>query len=545
MAQNLEIVINAQDKTNSAFGSAQRSLDTFSDKLDSMKPQFQQLATAGTVAFAAIAGVAATTVKAFVDAQAQTEVTNQALSNTLDNLSNGALKKLKKDTGDLRDGWAGLANAALKAGDAAVKMGFDDETAAASFAKLFAVTKDVTQSQKEMALAMDLARYKNISLEDATQKLVMIHAGATKELKSLGIAVVEGASVMQNLDSVTKQVTGTAETFALTTAGSMEILKVRMDNLKETIGGALEPAFVQLLDKVQPLLTKFEQWANENPDLIAKIVLMGGAIAGLVAVVGLLGLALPVVIAAFTALTGPVGLVIGLIALLVINFDTVKLAVQNLYATLEGYGVIIIFRDIWANIQKNFSETLIPAVKQLWEALKPLFPYLQEFGKFLGAVFIVTLVAVAKIIEGWIYVFTALLEIAMQVGTYVAGALKTAFDAIGNTIDYISTKVNALISSLSSLWSSMSKFGGSMMSGAANMFGGGQKVNDAIITPTGRVITPAQDDYIMATKNPAGLFGGGSGGFILNINGGNYLSEDAAFQLGDMIIDRLRMELKM
>lgn len=545
MAQNLEIVINAQDKTNSAFGSAERAVSSFGDRIESLKPQFQQMATVGTVALGALTAVAVTTIKAFVDAQAQTEVTNQALSNTLDNLSSGALKKLKKDTGDLRDGWAGLANAAIKAGEAAVQMGFDDETASASFAKLFAVTKDVTESQKEMALAMDLARYKNISLEDATQKLVMIHAGATKELKSLGIAVVEGASVMQNLDSVTKQVSGTAETFAMTTAGAMEILKVRVDNLKESIGGALEPAFVRLLDKVQPVLTKFEEWAAANPDLIAKIVIMGGAIAALTAGVGLLGLALPVVISAFTVLTGPVGIVIGLIALLVINFDTVRLAVQNLYATLENYGVIVIFRDIWNNIYNNFVNQLIPAVKQLWEALKPLFPYLQELGKFLGTVFIYALVAVAKVIEGWIFIFTELLTILTQVGTYVATVLKVAFDAIANSIDYVMNKVNALISSLQSLWSSMSKFGGSMMSGVGNFFGG-QKVNDAIITPQGRVITPAEDDFIVATKNPSSLFGGGmAGGFTININGGSYLSETAAYELGDILINRLRMELKM
>jgi hypothetical protein len=38
---------------------------------------------------------------------------------------------------------------------------------------------------QEMSIAMDLARYKNISLEEASQKLLMVHAGATKELKSL------------------------------------------------------------------------------------------------------------------------------------------------------------------------------------------------------------------------------------------------------------------------------------------------------------------------------------------------------------------------
>ena len=540
MAQNLEIVINAQDKTEAAFGNASRSLEGLSDRIESMKPTFQSLATAGTVAFGAISAVAVTSLKAFTEAQAQTEITNQSLSNSLDNLSKGALAKLKKDTGDLHDGFAGLANASLAAGEAAVKMGFDDETAANSFAKLFAVTKDVTKAQKEVTLAMDLARYKNISLEDATQKLIMVHSGATKELKSLGIAVDENATAMQNLDSIQKQVGQSAETFALSTAGAMEILKVRVDNLKETIGGALEPAFVRLLNKVEPVFSRFEKWAEENPAMIEKIVLIGGAIAGLTAAVGLLGLALPSLIAGFSMLTGPVGIIIGLIALAVINFDKIKSVVVDLMGVLADNGVFIYFHEIWTNITNNFQQNLLPALQQLWVALQPLMPYFVLFAKVLGGAFMIAIMAVAKILEGWIYIFSALLEVAIKVGTYIATSLKPVFDGIASSINFVIEKVTKLIDSLQQLWSSMSKFGGSAMSSIGGMFGGGQKVNDAIITPSGRVVTPANDDYIVATKNPSSFFGGGqSGAFNININGAIF-TEEAATTLGNLIVDRFK-----
>lgn len=43
-------------------------------------------------------------------------------------------------------------------------------------------------------------------------------------------------------------------------------------------------------------------------------------------------------------------------------------------------------------------------------------------------------------------------------------------------------------------------------------------VNDAIITPSGRVITTAPDDYLIATKTPGALYGGGTNVFVTVTN---------------------------
>jgi len=295
----LEIVLTAKDEASKTISNATK---TIKDKVDDMQPAFKKMALAGTAAFGVIAGIGISSLKAFADAEQQTEITNQSLSNSLDNLTKNELAQLKKATGDVKDGFAGLANSAIDAGKAAVKLGFDDEMAARSFAKLFAVTKDVTTSNKELALAQDLARYKGISLEDATQKLIMVHSGATKELKSLGLAVDEAATAEQNLDAIHRQVTGSAEAFGNTTAGAMEKLKVQTDNLKESVGASLAPAFSSLINAVQPLIEKFTAWAEKNPVLLGQIIMVAAAIAGLVAVVGFLGMALPSIIAGFTLL---------------------------------------------------------------------------------------------------------------------------------------------------------------------------------------------------------------------------------------------------
>lgn len=451
MASNIDIIINAQDKTKDAFNKASAGMSGFKDKVEGMKPTFQKMALAGTAAFTAFAGVAITSLKAYSEAQAQTEITNQSLQNSFNQLSGDALKNLQDQVGKSTSALSGLMNQAIKAGDAAVKMGFDDETAANSFSRLFSVTKDVTKSHNELQLAMDLARYKGISLEEATQKLIMVHSGSTKELKLMGLAVTDGATAMQNLDSIQKQVTGSAATFAQTTQGATEILKVQFDNLKETIGGALEPAFSKLITAVTPLLEKFAAWAEANPELLSKILLIGGAVAALVAVVGMLGLVLPAIITGFALLFSPIGMLIIVIGIIILKWKE--------------------FAKMWTDLWEGIKTAAKAGADAIMSVLQPVFDF------------------VMKIVN-----------------------------AIDKAVSFVGDKV-----------------------------GGGKKkkVNDAVINPSGDIVETNPNDWIIATQNPGALFGNtGGGGITVNINGGNFLDENVADEIGDMILSKLQFQMR-
>ncbi len=338
----LEIVITAKDE-------ASAKVQGLTNRVKAMQPAFKTMAAAGGIAFATFAAVAVDAFNAYSDAAAQTEITTNSLMNTVETLSDSAFKKLSKSIDETESTIDGLIRISDEAGKAAVKLGFDDETAARSFAKLFAVTKDVTSAQKEVSLAMDLARFKNISLEDATQKLIMVHSGATKELKSLGIAVTDGATAMQNLDAIQKQVAFSAQGYATTTKGQIEVIKVNIDNLKESIGAALAPAVTKLLEQITPLIEKFVAWAEQHPDLIAKILLIGGGVSALVLAVGTLGLLLPGIITAFTVL-GPVILPISAIILGLIVIVKNVIAIFNLFKNDS--------KAIWEGIKAYFKEAI-------------------------------------------------------------------------------------------------------------------------------------------------------------------------------------------
>jgi hypothetical protein len=70
-----------------------------------------------------------------------------------------------------------------------------------------------------------------------------------------------------------------------------------------------------------------------------------------------------------------------------------------------------------------------------------------------------------------------------------------------------------------------------------------RSVNDAIISPKGDIITTHPDDYLIATKTPGSL---GGGGVTVNITGGTFYGlDDMAEQVGDAIIRRLSLSSKL
>lgn len=461
------------------------------------------MSVAGTLEFGAKKAIAVSSFKAFTDAQVQTDITNQSLQNTLDTMSKGALSKLQSELGGTKNAFAGVANAAIEAGNAAVKMSFDDETASRSFAKLFGITKNVAQANKELQIAMDLARFKGISLEEATQKLIMVHSGATKELKMLGIAVEEGASAMKNLDSIQKQVAGSAETFANSAQGGMERLKVQTDNLKEAIGGALAPAFEKILSALTPVIDKFSAWAEKNPELLAKIIMVAGAIAGLVAVIGTLGVVLPPIIAGFTILLGPVGLIL-------LAIGALAFAVYEIITNWTQ--IVAFFQGIWETLKNNFMggiAVIRDAIKGFLDGVKKIWT------------------------EVWTWVSGFFKSIWDGMTTTAKNAIQAVKDWLQPIIDLIQKVMNGL--------SAIGKAVGKSVSSAVNWVGDKLGINDGIVQ-NGKIITTHPDDYIMAMKDPSAVMGGG---IVVHLNGGTYLSESVALDIGDMIIDKLRKELRI
>lgn len=451
----LEIIIKARDEASQVMGGLQ-------NKLKGMEPAFKKMAAVGTVAFGAISAVAISAFNDFAEAEAKTAVTNQSLQNTFNQISGAPLAKLQKELGNAKNLLGALKDSAQAAGAAAIKMGFDDEAAAGSFAKLFTATKSVTGANRELQIAMDLARSKGISLEDATQKLMMVHAGSTKELKAMGLAVDDTATAMQNMDSIERQLNGTAEAYAKTNAGKIEIMKAQIGNLKEGIGAALAPAVTKVVEALTPLIEKFSAWVEKNPELVSKIVMVSGALAGIVAVVGALGLALTVILSP-----------IGLVALAIVGLAALAAVVVAKWTSIKAF-----FTDLWAGIKGVFKSA----------------------------------------IDGIIGFFDPLVNIVEKV--------VNAVERIGTGMKNVAKSIGAKVSDIFSFKAQ----GGNVAGGSSYVVG---ERGPEIFTPgTGGYITPTNK------------IGGGGNTTIVNINGGQYLSQDAALDMGDKILKALQVQMR-
>jgi len=113
-----------------------------------------------------------------------------------------------------------------------------------------------------------------------------------------------------------------------------------------------------------------------NPELTKKIVIAAGAVAGLVAVIGILGGALPGIITAFTILTGPVGLVI---ASLVALGVAIKLIKDNWKEALETMQIVA--ETILTKIETFFLNLKLKIIKIIDEIKAKIQPVIDTVFK--------------------------------------------------------------------------------------------------------------------------------------------------------------------
>ena len=353
------------------FGSDQNQLtitlalqDSFSKELDKAKENLndfslnmKKVAAVGTVAFTAFAAIGIKSIQAFSESQKEMAIATKAVDNALEAMSAGGLNKIQKEAGIGADIFDHVKKKMNEVGKAAIKLGYDDESASVSFAKLFQISGDVSTAQKDLKLAMDLSAFSGRSLEETTKAIAMTYAGGGRVLKEFGLQIDENATAQDILAEANKKVGGTAEELSKTYAKQAEILQIQFGNLQETIGSALAPALTKILEIISPLIQRFSDWAEANPELLANIVLIGGAVSALVAGVGLLGMALPGIIAGFGLLSAPVLIVAGIVTAFIGTIYALNESFKILQndSGLVWDGIKIMLKD-FANVAISTAE---------------------------------------------------------------------------------------------------------------------------------------------------------------------------------------------
>jgi|688.fasta_scaffold41555_7 hypothetical protein len=154
-----------------------------------------------------------------------------------------------------------------------------DDEARPAFQKLIVATKDVAKATELMNLATDVAAATGKPLVDVSEALSKGYAGNMKALGALSpeikAMIKDGASLAEVQAVLTKNFGGAGEAAANTAAGGMKKLGIAFAETKESIGAA----FLPIMLKLQPVLEKFANWAQENPDLLAAVIAGMGILA--------------------------------------------------------------------------------------------------------------------------------------------------------------------------------------------------------------------------------------------------------------------------
>lgn len=116
---------------------------------------------------------------------------------------------------------------------------FADDVQRDSLAALVAVTKNTAQAFDLMGIAMDLARFKGISLAAATDAVIAVSQGRYRALIGLGIAIDETMTKEQALAELQARVAGQAEAAGKGTLADIERTRIAIENMRETVGASV------------------------------------------------------------------------------------------------------------------------------------------------------------------------------------------------------------------------------------------------------------------------------------------------------------------
>jgi len=237
--------------------------------------QFKQLETVGEKAQFAIkkaavpAAAALGAVVAVIGASVQAAIEDEAAQASL-------ARQIKASSGATN---AQVASVERYISSLAKSAAISDDEARPAFQKLIVATKDVTKATDLMNLATDVAAATGKPLVDVTDALAKAYAGNMKGLNSLSpeikAMIKDGASLAEVQAVLTKNFGGAGEAAANTAAGGMKKLGIAFGETKESIG----QAFLPIMEKLLPVVQKFADWAEKNPELLAAVIAGMGILA--------------------------------------------------------------------------------------------------------------------------------------------------------------------------------------------------------------------------------------------------------------------------
>lgn len=563
--ESLKVIIEASNQTKGAFRSASRDVNSFADNVEHAQGSLQGLATAGTVGLIGFGTAIGFAIKQASDL---TESIN-AVQTTFEEAAGTVLAFSKTAATSAGLSREAFNQAVTPIGAMLRNMGFSAEEAANQSVKLAQRAADMASVfNTDVSVALNSISAALRGEADPIQKFgVDVRVAALKSYAlakgviQVGEALTAQQKVMlavQKIYKDTNRIQGDFVTNQDTIANSARIATAKLTNLAATIGNLFDDAIKRVLATLQPIISNISKWVKQNSKLTKTIIMVVGGVLALTAGVGFLGLAVLALSAGFGAL-GVVllpltAVLIGVSAaayVLYKNWGKVKEGAMAIYKSFKEFFQPIL-DVIWVQLQKLWAQIktqLLPALKQWWNIVSPiLLPALKILAGVLGGLLLGAITAVVIILRGLVAVFTKVFQWSVALGKYfqvkMVHAIEIATDGWNGLVDIFETVVDWLSDIIRKADKAIDTLAEVASFGFADTSSyNGEDVDDAVISPTGRVVTTHPKDWLIATKNPGALMAGG-GGVTVNVYG-DVSGEELVSKVEQGIMGRLGNNVRM
>ncbi len=439
-----------------AIDQAQEKIDglekTVGQRLSSIGDKFTDIGRKASVLSAAIVAAGGASFKMAADFQDALGATDQIFKGASDTVNDWA-KNLSSDFGIAKEEALKYSNLM---GSMLINIGqLTEEQAAKQSAKLIELAGDLTAmyggTTQDAVRALTGALKGNntmldnygMAVNDALVKTRALELGLIAQGEEMTLAARQAATLSLIWEQ-SAAAQGQAAREAEGASGSMRALQVEVKNLATSFGEILLPIITPIVSGIADMVNKI---GSLSPELQKTIVVIGGiaaAIGPLMLGLGSLLKLAPLIGAAFTAMTGPIGIAVaaiaGATALIVANWDSIK----EYFTSGDGAKVFETIKSMAIAIKDDIVaafNAIKTAVKTIWDAIGD--DIISIFGNALRIVmaalevFVNTFKNVAQILHG---IFTLDFKQALE-------GLKNLFNDIFNGIKKIVFNAVSAISS--------------------------------------------------------------------------------------------------
>lgn len=239
------------DNLKKNLDTGSKEVEGFGGKLEKFGKVAAAAFAAATVAAAAYAGKLAVE---GVNAAIEDEAAQKKLATALENVTGATDKQI-----------AAVETQISKLSKA---YGIADDELRPAYQRLATSTGDLEKSNNLLNLALDVSAGTGRDVESVSNALAKAYDGNVGALTRLGVGITAAEAKTMSFEDITKKLGDTfenqASVKAATFQGQMDILKVRFDEAKESLGAALLPKLTEFLNLLtKDIIPKVQEFADK------------------------------------------------------------------------------------------------------------------------------------------------------------------------------------------------------------------------------------------------------------------------------------------